>query len=115
LSEADQRPVAFAVRPMVKVPTGDETVGASTGKADFLVDAILSKELQRVVEVSGFAGFEFRGQPDGFEIPNRVFRWGAGAGFPSRGPLRAVTELSGYVNNRDTVTITGTPFTTVDG
>src|SRR5438477_7025793 len=44
LSESRQQPVAFALRGMVKVPTGDKDVGTSTGKPDFSIDAILSKE-----------------------------------------------------------------------
>ena len=42
-SEADQRPLAFAIRPMVKLPTGSTNDGVSSGKADFLVDAVASK------------------------------------------------------------------------
>ena len=97
LSEHRQAPMAFAVRGMVKLPTGDRDSGASTGKADFLVDAIVSKELARVVELSGFGGFAWRGQPDDpvdVEVSNG-FRWGVGAGFPTRGPVRLFTELHG--------------------
>src|SRR5437667_7077189 len=56
LSESRQQPVAFALRGMVKVPTGDKDVGNGTGKPDFSIDAILSKEAAKVVEVSGYAG-----------------------------------------------------------
>jgi len=44
LSEAQQKPMALAVRGIVKLPTGKKDVGVSTGKADFLVDFIASKE-----------------------------------------------------------------------
>ena len=64
--------------------------GVSTGKADFQFDLIASKEAARVVEVSGFAGYEVRGNPDGFDLPTGAVRWGAGAAFPSRSPLRGV-------------------------
>ena len=37
-------------------------------------------------------GYEFRGKPDGFDAPSGAFRWGAGAGFPSRSPLRGVAR-----------------------
>jgi hypothetical protein len=57
LSEYDQKPVAFAVRGILKLPTGDEDSGASTGKTDFAVDAIVSKELNQKVELSGYGGF----------------------------------------------------------
>src|SRR3954466_6091288 len=44
LSEYDQKPVALAVRGLVKLPTGKEDVGTSTGKTDFAIDGIVSKE-----------------------------------------------------------------------
>jgi hypothetical protein len=96
-SEADQKPAAIAVRGMVKLPTGDKDVGNGTGKADGSVDLIVSKEAAKVVEVSGFAGYEFLGQPDNFDTPSGAFRWGAGVGFPSRNWLRVTGELNGYV------------------
>src|SRR5512140_2899539 len=40
LSEFRQNPAAVAVRGIVKLPTGKESVGVSTGKADFAVDLI---------------------------------------------------------------------------
>jgi len=113
-SEYRQRPAALAVRGMLKVPTGKEDVGVSTGKADFLVDFIASKEASRIVELSGYAGYEFRGQPEGFDAPGGAFRWGGGAGFPSRGPLRGVLELNGIVPSQDDVTITSPRIQSVD-
>ena len=85
-SEFRQNPAALAVRGMVKVPTGDTDAGVSTGKTDFSVDFIGSKEASKRLEVPGYAGYEFRGQPDGFDTPSGAFRWGIGAGFPSRNP-----------------------------
>src|SRR5206468_10859068 len=82
LSEYRQNPAAVAVRGLVKVPTGDKDVGNSTGSADFAIDFIASKEAAQKVEVAGYAGYEFRGKPDDFDIPGGAFRWGAGAGFP---------------------------------
>ena len=38
LSEYQQKPVALAVRGIVKLPTGKEDVGTSTGKTDFAID-----------------------------------------------------------------------------
>ena len=46
-SEYHQKPVSMAVRGILKVPTGKDDVGTSTGKTDFLVDFIASKELNR--------------------------------------------------------------------
>lgn len=99
LSEGRQQPVALALRVMAKAPTGDTASGASTGKTDVAVDAILSKELNARVEVSGYGGFIMRGEPDEVEETNGV-RWGIGAGFPSRKRLRFTAEVEGeaYAN-----------------
>jgi len=87
-SEYQQKPVALAVRATVKAPTGKEDIGTSTGKPDFAVDLIASKELSKVVEVSGYGGYEFRGKTDGFDLPSGAFRWGAGMTAPSRSVVR---------------------------
>jgi outer membrane protein OmpA-like peptidoglycan-associated protein len=81
-------------------------VGNGTGKADFLVDLIVSKEVKRLAEISGYGGFEVRGSPDNFDIPTSAFRWGAGAGFPSRSPVRVTTELNGIANSSSTASTT---------
>ncbi|MBS1820208.1 MAG: OmpA family protein [Acidobacteria bacterium] len=114
LSQSRNAPAALAARGTVKLPTGKEEKGVSTGKADVAVDVIASSELAKKVELSGFAGYEWRGQPSGFDIPSGAFRWGAGAGFPSRSPLRGVFELNGFVPNGDTATITGSPVIGTD-
>ena len=93
-SQWRQQPAAFALRGMVKLPTGDKDSGASTGKADFAFDAIVSKEINQRVEVSGYGGFIVRGSPDEVETTNG-FRWGLGAGLPSRKSLRFTAELDG--------------------
>src|SRR3954451_10189754 len=68
-SQADNRPVAMAVRGIVKLPTGDDAVGVSTGKTDVAVDFIASAETKRMIELSGYAGYDWRGQPDGIDAP----------------------------------------------
>jgi outer membrane protein OmpA-like peptidoglycan-associated protein len=103
-SEFRQNPAALAFRGIVKAPTGDKDVGISTGKADFSFDFIGSKEIRRTLEFSGYAGYQVRGKPDGFDIPTGAARWGVGAGFPSRSPLRAALELVGSLPNKDTAT-----------
>jgi outer membrane protein OmpA-like peptidoglycan-associated protein len=108
-------PQLFAIRAIVKVPTGDDDAGVSTGKTDLLIDAVASHELKDVVTVSGFAGYEWRGTPDGLEAPGGAFRWGGGAAFPSRFPVRAELELNGIVPSADTTRFTGSPFVAVDG
>src|SRR5262249_36612284 len=56
-SQADQKPIAFAIRPRVKLPTGkhsgDDSVGS--GKADFAIDAVLSGR-NTGIEGSGYGG-----------------------------------------------------------
>ena len=82
-SQWRQQPAAFAIRALVKAPAGDTESGAGTGRADFALDAIASREWNGRVELSGYGGFIVRGAPDDVEASNGV-RWGAGAAFPSR-------------------------------
>lgn len=104
-SEYRQNPAAVAVRGIVKLPTGKSDAGVSTGKADVTIDAIVSKEAAKTVEVSGYGGYEFRGKPDGFETPSGAFRWGTGLTFPSRKMLRVVGELNGQLPSNDSMTL----------
>jgi outer membrane protein OmpA-like peptidoglycan-associated protein len=90
-----QQPAAFALRGMIKIPTAkDDEEGVGTGKVDVALDAILSKEWNDRVEVSGFGGFIVRGDPDGIDLTNGI-RWGIGAGLPTRKNLRLTAELHG--------------------
>jgi outer membrane protein OmpA-like peptidoglycan-associated protein len=115
LSESRQQPVALAVRGMVKLPVAKDTEeGVGTGKPDFAVDAILSKELNQRVELSGFGGVIFRGDPSDFDLSNGL-RWGVGAGFPTRKHLRFTAELHGEKYFNDSVTYTGTSLVGDDG
>jgi peptidoglycan-associated lipoprotein len=102
-SQWKQKPAAFAIRGMVKLPTGDKDSGAGTGKADFAVDAIVSTELNSRVEVSGYGGFIVRGTPSAVEQTNG-FRWGVGAGFPSRKSLRLTAEIDGEAYTKGSLT-----------
>jgi outer membrane protein OmpA-like peptidoglycan-associated protein len=108
-SEYRQQPAAIALRGMFKAPTGDDDSGASTGSADFIIDAVFSKEYAgRGIEVAGNAGWEFRGSPDDIEIPGGAFRWGIGTAIGSRSALRGVLELNGTMPSGDTTTPLGT-------
>ena len=60
-------------------------------------------------------GMSSAGVPDGFDVPTSAFRWGAGAAFPSRSPLRIFTELNGYLPSSDTATITTATLVGIDG
>jgi len=114
-SEARQNPAALAVRGIVKLPTGDKDTGTGTGKADGSLDLIISKEFAKMAEWSGYAGWEFRGSPDGFDIPRSAFRWGTGVGFPTRNFVRVSAELNGVMPSSDTASITGAPLVGNDG
>ena len=105
-SQHRQQPVAFALRGLVKLPTASEDDGAGTGKVDFAFDAIVSKELNERVELSGFGGMIFRGDPDQWDLVNG-FRWGLGAGLPTRRNLRLTAELHGEQYLGDTVRLEG--------
>jgi outer membrane protein OmpA-like peptidoglycan-associated protein len=107
-------PAGFAVRGMVKVPTGNKDVGTSSGKADVAVDAIVSGA-NRLAELSGYGGFIARGNPDGYTLTNGI-RWGVGAAFPQRYSLgfRLTTELYGERYLDDTITAPSGQFG-VDG
>src|SRR4051812_4332876 len=113
-SEYRQNPAAIAVRAIAKIPTGKVDAGASTGKPDVGIDLIVSKEAAKLVDVSGFGGYEFRGSPDGIDAPTGAFRWGAGVAFPSRNLLRISGELNGQVPSKDVATITGTSIVGTD-
>jgi len=116
LSEYRQNPAAVAVRGIVKLPTGKKDVGGSTGKADFLVDAIVSKEAGHVADVSGYAGYEFRGSPDNFDTPTGAFRWGFGVTGPTRSVVRPFVEINGEIPRGSTATYTGSaPLVASDG
>ena len=112
-SQWRQQPAAFALRGMIKLPTGDTDSGASTGKADVEIDAIVSKEVNERVEFSGYGGFLFRGTPDEVEQTNG-FKWGLGVGMPSRKSLRLTAELYGEAYTKDSLA-TKTELTATDG
>jgi outer membrane protein OmpA-like peptidoglycan-associated protein len=116
LSAFRQDPMAVALRGAVKIPTGDEEAGVTTGKTDFLVDLVASRETANErLEYSGYVGYEFRGKPDGTDnAPSGAFRWGGGIAVPSRTPLRGIFELEGLVPSSSSVTLTEPIITCVD-
>ena len=107
LTEHLQQPFALAFRGTVKLPTADEENGAGTGQFDYFTDAVLSKEISRRVEISGYTGYAFRGDPTGVSVSDSV-RWGLGAAFGARSNLRFTTEVFGeHLNDEDVITIPG--------
>jgi hypothetical protein len=73
LSKYRRAPMALAVRGMVMLPTGDDDAGVSAGKTDVMADLIGSRELARFFETAIHAGYERRGEPDGFNAPATSF------------------------------------------
>lgn len=102
-SASRQKPLSLAARGLVKLPSGDKEAGVSTGKADGIVDLVVSKEMRSHVEVAGYAGYQGWGQADELDGPSGAFRWGAGAGFPTRSPVRGVFEVNGLVPGSSTI------------
>ncbi len=113
VNEADDKPAGLAVRGSVKLPTGDRDSGVSTGKADAFLDLIVSKDVYGIAAISGFAGGAFRSSTD--EVSqSKGLRWGVGAGFPNRGPLRLTGELGGE-QPFDDATVLSAPIVGFDG
>ena len=94
-------PFDAAVRVIVKLPVGNDTLGASSGKTDFSFHGIVSKRTPIAV-LSVYAGPLFRGNPAGYQLTNGL-EWGVGAGFPDQHSLgiHFTAELYGekYFNN----------------
>ena len=99
--------MAFAIRGLAKLPTGNKAQGTTSGKADVEVDGILSHDNQ-VLDLSSYGAVIVRGNQSGYELANGL-RWGLGAAFPQRYNLgfRVTAELFGehYFNN--TITAPG--------
>src|SRR5262245_24329239 len=114
LTEHRQQPFALAFRGTVKLPTGDQDGGASTGQFDYYTDGVVSKEIGRRVEISGFTGVAFRGDPDDVSISDGL-RWGIGAAFGARSNLRLTAEMFGEQLFDDNVVTVPGAVTGIDG
>jgi hypothetical protein len=77
LTERRQHPFAAAVRASAKAPTADTESGAGTGKWDYFLDGIFSKEFGRRVEATGSVGYAWRTDP--LQV-NLVTAFGGGRG-----------------------------------
>jgi len=114
LSEHRNQPLALGLRGTVKVPTADDDGGAGTGEFDYFADVIVSKEMRRAIELTGFSGMVFRGDPGAVSISDGL-RWGVGAAFGARANLRFTTEVYGEVPFDSEVTAPEGVLTGVDG
>jgi hypothetical protein len=113
-SQHRQSAAALALRAILKVPTADRDTGAGTGKADVTFDAIVSREMNERIELSGFGGFIVRGDPQALDLLNG-FRWGFGVGLPTRRHLRLTAEVQGEAYAGNTITVNGTAIQATDG
>src|SRR4029434_2624344 len=95
--------MSLAPRVMLKFPSGGATA-ASTKAYSGTIDLVASGEFSGKMELSGMVGYVGRGSPDEFDLSSG-FRWGVGAGFPSRSPLRVLLELEGESPTGDSVTV----------
>ncbi len=94
VSQSRGEPMGLAFRLMAKAPSGIRRNGAGTGRWDLHADVIASREVNEAVELTGSTGGVKRGDPDAFNLSDGM-RWGVGAAFPSRSPLRALVEWHG--------------------
>lgn len=84
----------LAAAAMVKFPTADHESGIGRDSTDFMVSLIGSGEMAETVGLNGFAGYNFVGDPDGFELANE-FLWGGAVNIPTRTVLQGVFEVFG--------------------
>jgi outer membrane protein OmpA-like peptidoglycan-associated protein len=94
------------------VPTASQD-NVGTGQFDYFGDLIFSKEISQSVEVSGYGGYAFRGDPDSVSVSDGA-RWGIGAAFGARSNIRFTTELYGE-HPADSAVLTTSGLTGVDG
>ncbi|MGH9659441.1 MAG: hypothetical protein ACRD96_12915, partial [Bryobacteraceae bacterium] len=106
LSQQQSKSAAFAIRAAVKLPTASRDEGLGTGKADFFVDGIVSREANETVDVAAYIGVKVRSDPDDYTLSNGL-RWGVGFGYPSRSRIQIFGEATGEKYFDDTVTFTG--------
>ena len=88
----------FAVQATLKLPTGSETEGTSTGTTDFSLLAISSRSIGPFA-IDLNAGFTRR-SGDGSQAPTIATLWTASAGFPIAGPAGWAVEVFGYPGTR---------------
>ncbi len=94
LSQATNNGYAIGARVMAKIPSASDDDGLGTGKPDFQVDLITSREFAQKVDLSMSTGVRLRGSPDGYNL-TPGFRWGIGGAFPSRSRFRVIGEMHG--------------------
>jgi outer membrane protein OmpA-like peptidoglycan-associated protein len=113
-SQATNNGPAFAIRGAIKLPTASRDDGLGNGSTSFLVDGIVSKEVNQRIDVSGYLGFNFRGSPSDYELGSG-FRYGFGIGVPTRSRFKFFGEFTGEAYFDSTVNFSGTPDPVLEG
>ena len=112
ISQARGDAMSVAARVMLTIPVGSPWAG--TNAVDAHGDLIMSRELDKRVEVTSMFGGVLRRHPDEFQVSDGV-RWGLGATFPTRSKLRALVEYEGEFTVRDNTVVLRPPVVAEDG
>ena len=112
LSQSRQDGLALAPRVVLSFPTGP-TYGA-TDAFSGTIGLVASGEFSDSLELTGTLGAVLRADPDAYDVSNGM-KWGVGASFPSRSPVRALIEAWGETALSDDVRVTGSPVVASDG
>jgi len=86
--------VGLAIRGYVKLPTADEEKGLGTGKFSGGADLVLSKSVNRVLDLHGMLGYQINSDPDNVDIGN-AFKWGLGLNVPACRTIQLQADLTG--------------------
>ncbi|MEQ1899075.1 MAG: hypothetical protein ABL971_17045, partial [Vicinamibacterales bacterium] len=113
LSQSRQEPMGLAVRATLSVPTGPAEAGTNAATGE--IDLVLSREVAKKVEMTGYVGAMLRANPDDFELADNGVRWGLGLALPTRTPLRLLAEIEGEFRTDDNLTLLNSAFRGVDG
>ena len=86
--------LGLAGKVYVKLPTADDSKGLGTGKADFGVDLIASKNLSYGADLHASIGYRITGDPSGINLAN-AFTWGVGINAPACKRFAIQAEITG--------------------
>jgi peptidoglycan-associated lipoprotein len=112
LSQAKNDGMSLAVRGTLFFPTGPQEGSTDSFAGRF--DVIASREIAKMVELTGTVGAMLRSDPDAFDVSKGV-AWGIGTQFPTRSRLRGLVELSGEWMVNNNVRVLTPPFVANDG
>ena len=99
LLEEDESAPGFALVADFLIPTGDEEKGLSSGEMHWGLDAVLSKNISKEIQLTANAGYAFHPTPEildnaGLTVGNE-FRYGLGTRIRAGNGLGILGELAG--------------------